>query len=142
VAGCIPYAGTQRLSYDFFKSGYMARKGQASGVGQVGGADAALDPPLSVSFTCGLLSSCLAMTVSYPFILVRTRLQVSLPSRAPFPLLSLPPSRPLSLSPSPSLSPPSLSLSLSISLPGLLPRHVLHKRAWRGLSPRYLALCL
>ena len=80
VAGCIPYAGTQRLSYDFFKSRYMSWKG-AKGVGATrGGGDEGFlnqNPPVAVSFGCGLVSSCLAMTVSYPFILVRTRLQVS-----------------------------------------------------------------
>ena len=78
VAGCIPYAGTQRVSYDFFKTSYMSRK-DAKGVGGArGGAVLTQNPPVAVSFGCGLVSSCLAMTVSYPFILVRTRLQVSL----------------------------------------------------------------
>lgn len=93
VAGCVPYAGTQRLSYDFFKSCYLGRRGAKGG----GGDEVLRTPPVAVSFGCGLLSSCLAMTVSYPFILVRTRLQV--PSRIPPPF-----PRQAALSPSPSAS--------------------------------------
>lgn len=63
LAGCIPYAGIQRVSYDWLKKKYFLfdRSSSAS---------------VSVNFGIGLLSSCLGMTASYPLMVVRTKLQM------------------------------------------------------------------
>jgi solute carrier family 25 phosphate transporter 23/24/25/41 len=61
--GCIPYAGTQRLVYDSMQSFQMRHHGQ----------DRA---STASSFLSGLVSTSLGMIVSYPFVLVRTRMQV------------------------------------------------------------------
>lgn len=68
LMGCVPYAGTQLLAYDLLQ-------GACAGCG----AHSAL--PASTNFCCGLASSSVAMTVAYPLMLVRTRLQMQGTSR-------------------------------------------------------------
>mmetsp|Transcript_19064 Transcript_19064/g.44538 ORF Transcript_19064/g.44538 Transcript_19064/m.44538 type:complete len:476 (-) Transcript_19064:62-1489(-) len=63
MAGCIPYAGLQRWSYDWLQMKYVAF--------------ARSDKPCtSAAFGCGLVSSCIGMTASYPLVIIRTRLQM------------------------------------------------------------------
>mmetsp|Transcript_105458 Transcript_105458/g.264029 ORF Transcript_105458/g.264029 Transcript_105458/m.264029 type:complete len:285 (-) Transcript_105458:230-1084(-) len=63
LAGCVPYAGTQLLAYDTLQK-------TCKGFGTH------TRLPTITSFCCGLASSSLAMIVSYPLMVVRTRLQV------------------------------------------------------------------
>eukprot|EP00928_Gymnodinium_smaydae_P090335 TRINITY_DN74156_c0_g1_i1.p1 TRINITY_DN74156_c0_g1~~TRINITY_DN74156_c0_g1_i1.p1 ORF type:complete len:469 (+),score=28.58 TRINITY_DN74156_c0_g1_i1:81-1487(+) len=63
MIGCIPYAGTQRLVYDVLHREYVKRSTSVS-------------PSPAVGFACGLVSSSVGMTASYPLVLLRTRLQV------------------------------------------------------------------
>jgi solute carrier family 25 phosphate transporter 23/24/25/41 len=62
IAGCIPYAGVQFLSYDGMKRYYVKSTDHP--------------PNGAVTFGIGLISSTLGMLMSYPLVLVRTRLQV------------------------------------------------------------------
>lgn len=64
IAGCIPYAGFQFLTHDYLQHLYM----QSSHGDKC--------PPFGVTFLSALISSFVGMTVSYPFMVVRTRLQV------------------------------------------------------------------
>eukprot|EP00747_Dinoflagellata_sp_TGD_P180868 gnl/TRDRNA2_/TRDRNA2_34042_c0_seq1.p1 gnl/TRDRNA2_/TRDRNA2_34042_c0~~gnl/TRDRNA2_/TRDRNA2_34042_c0_seq1.p1 ORF type:complete len:461 (+),score=48.96 gnl/TRDRNA2_/TRDRNA2_34042_c0_seq1:68-1450(+) len=63
LAGAIPYAGIQRLAYDWLQTQYTRYSKSDR-------------PSVVAGFNCGLLSSTLGMTVSYPLVVVRTRLQV------------------------------------------------------------------
>ena len=63
LIGCIPYAGTQRLVYDQLQGWYTQYTSH--------------ERPMPVaSFVSGFISSCIGMTVSYPFMVVRTRMHV------------------------------------------------------------------
>uniref|UniRef100_A0A7S1ACM5 EF-hand domain-containing protein n=1 Tax=Noctiluca scintillans TaxID=2966 RepID=A0A7S1ACM5_NOCSC len=64
LAACVPYAGVQRLVYDRLKLTCA----------WYGGTSAP-----AASFACGLVSSALGMSISYPLILIRTRMQVQGP---------------------------------------------------------------
>jgi len=63
MLGCVPYSGTQLLAYDGLRR--LCRR-----------IDARSRWTAATNFCCGLASSALAMTVSYPLMVVRTRLQV------------------------------------------------------------------
>jgi solute carrier family 25 phosphate transporter 23/24/25/41 len=63
MLGCIPYSGVQFFVYDSLQREYLQRyHGQ-----QI---------PFRITFLCGLLSSTIGMTASYPLVVVRTRLQI------------------------------------------------------------------
>lgn len=76
LAGCVPYAGAQRLVYDRMQHYLSSRQRAAS---------TAHEQALSTAahLWCGLVSSSVGMAVAYPLVLVRTRLQVqgNLPGR-------------------------------------------------------------
>eukprot|EP00931_Biecheleriopsis_adriatica_P088591 TRINITY_DN62884_c0_g1_i1.p1 TRINITY_DN62884_c0_g1~~TRINITY_DN62884_c0_g1_i1.p1 ORF type:complete len:480 (-),score=61.81 TRINITY_DN62884_c0_g1_i1:257-1696(-) len=63
LAGCIPYSGIQRLTYDWMQQEYVRRS-------------EAMSPSPLVGLCCGLISSAIGMTASYPLVLVRTRMQM------------------------------------------------------------------
>ncbi|TRM69230.1 mitochondrial carrier domain-containing protein [Schizophyllum amplum] len=64
VGGMIPYAGTSFLAWDFLRAHMLPPQGKASGTTPV--ADLAI----------GAVSGAIAQTVSYPFEVVRRRMQV------------------------------------------------------------------
>jgi solute carrier family 25 phosphate transporter 23/24/25/41 len=64
VFGCIPYSGVQFLVYDALQRSYIKRYNNNH------------KASFGVTFLCGLVSSSVGMTVSYPLMVVRTRLQV------------------------------------------------------------------
>ena len=61
LLGCIPYAGTQRLVYDELQSIYTRYTPDER-------------PRPLASFISGFVSSCVGMTMSYPFVVVRTNM--------------------------------------------------------------------
>lgn len=63
LAGCIPYAGVQRMSYDWLQQTYISTSKEHS-------------PSPIAGLVCGLISSSLGMSVSYPLVVIRTRLQM------------------------------------------------------------------
>ena len=63
LAGCIPYAGIQRMTYDSMQRQYTFRSNSQQ-------------PSAVAGFISGLVSSSLGMTASYPLLLLRTRLQM------------------------------------------------------------------
>jgi solute carrier family 25 phosphate transporter 23/24/25/41 len=63
LAGCIPYSGVQFVVYDALQRAYLKTSNNER-------------PSFGVTFASGLASSTLAMTVSYPLVVIRTKLQV------------------------------------------------------------------
>uniref|UniRef100_A0A5S6QWV1 EF-hand domain-containing protein n=1 Tax=Trichuris muris TaxID=70415 RepID=A0A5S6QWV1_TRIMR len=61
--GIIPYAGIDLAAYETFKANYVSRYAKDS------------EPPVLVLMACGTASSICGQLASYPFSLVRTRLQ-------------------------------------------------------------------
>lgn len=70
LIGTIPYAGLQRYTYDWMVSKYDD---------QPVGSTPILNCPRNFFYglLCGLVSSSIGMTVSYPLVVIRTRLQMS-----------------------------------------------------------------
>eukprot|EP00755_Sulcionema_specki_P015864 Sspe_Gene.9934::Locus_3338_Transcript_3_3_Confidence_0.600_Length_1321::g.9934::m.9934/K14684/SLC25A23S; solute carrier family 25 (mitochondrial phosphate transporter), member 23/24/25/41 len=62
LVGMIPYAGVDLAAFDYLKSKYCRENNVST-------------PPVPVALCCGMVSSCTALTITYPLGLVRTRLQ-------------------------------------------------------------------
>ena len=75
LAGILPYAGIDITAFELLKERLVDRAAAAEGGGG-GGASTSAPPPAAALLAAGVASSAIAQLASYPFGLVRTRLQM------------------------------------------------------------------
>jgi solute carrier family 25 protein 16 len=74
IAGMVPYAGTSFLAWGYLRSRFIPPAPDAAGRGEAGRSRRRAKPATDLAF--GAISGALAQTASYPFEVVRRRMQV------------------------------------------------------------------
>ena len=76
LAGILPYAGIDITAFELLKEWLADRAAPAEGGGGSGASTTTAPPPAAALLAAGVASSAIAQLASYPFGLVRTRLQM------------------------------------------------------------------